>query len=610
MTTEQKITRKLRAILSADVKGYSLLMTNDEASTIKTLKDYRKIMSGIIQQFSGRVVDAPGDNLLAEFSSVVNAVQCSVEIQKTLKVRNADLPDDKRLEFRIGVNIGDVVQDGDSLYGEGVNIAARIEGLADSGGVCISRNAYDHIRNKLKLGYEYLDEHSVKNIKHPVRVYKVLMEPEDAGKLIGEEPKSLLKSLAWSVVIVASIMLIAYLFYQKPAAPEFEPASIEKMAFELPEKPSIAVLPFDNMSGDPEQEYFSDGITEDIITTLSKINQLFVIARNSTFTYKGKLVKVKQVAEELGVRYILEGSVRKSEDQVRITAQLIDATTGNHLWAERYDRDLKDIFALQDEITMKIVTALSIKLTDGEQARILTKQIKNTDIFDKVLQINSLWNEGSKKSIIRLGQLAQEIVDAEPESSVGYRYLGWYHYGLARRGISHPENVKKAFKFAQKATFIDESDGFSHSLFASVYLLMKEHEKAIASGKRAVELQPNGAWAHLILGSTLGYAGRFDKALVYLKQAIRLNPFPSFYYYYPLGLCYMFKGRLGDALIEFKRHVQRAPNFSIAHMILAINYIYLGRNEEARDSASKALELQPNLSVSLIRKVSHYKKSS
>jgi len=340
---------------------------------------------------------------------------------------------------------------------------------------------------------------------------------------------------------------------------------------------------------------------------LSKIGQLFVIARNSSFTYKGKAVKVQQIAKDLGVRYVLEGSVQKTGDRVRITAQLIDALEGHHLWAESYDRDFKDIFDLQDELTMKIVIALQIKLTEGEQARIRAKQIKNADIFDKVLQTMSLWNEGSKKSIIRLGQLAQEIVDAEPESSVGYMYLGWYHYGLARRGISHPENVKKAFKFAQKATFIHESDGFSHSLFASVYLLMKEHEKAIASGKRAVELQPNGAWAHLILGSTLGYAGRFDKALVYLKQAIRLNPFPSFYYYYPLGLCYMFKGRLDDALIEFKRYVQRAPNVSLGHMILAINYIYLGRNEEARASAAKALELKPNLSVSYIRKMSHYK---
>jgi adenylate cyclase len=286
MTAEQKVTRKLSAILSADVKGYSLLMTNDEAFTIKTLKEYRKIMSKIIKHHSGRVVDAPGDNLLAEFPSAVNAVQCSVEIQKELKGKNAESLDDKQLEFRIGVNIGDVVQDDDSLYGEGVNIAARIEGLADPGGVCISRNTYDHIKNKLKLGYEYIGEHAVKNIEDPVRVYKVLMAQEDAGKLIGEEQKSLFKALAWSAVIVASIMLIAYLFLQKPAAPEFEPSSVEKMAFTLPDKPSIAVLAFDNMTGDSTQDYFCDGIAEEIITSISKISELFVVARNSSFFIK------------------------------------------------------------------------------------------------------------------------------------------------------------------------------------------------------------------------------------------------------------------------------------------------------------------------------------
>ncbi|MGV7223769.1 MAG: adenylate/guanylate cyclase domain-containing protein [Nitrospinales bacterium] len=327
MPTEEKVTRKLRAILSADVKGYSLLMSDDEAFTVKTLKSYRALMSEQIELHTGRVVDTPGDNLLAEFASVVDAVQCAVKIQKTLKEKNEDLPLDKRLEFRIGVNIGDVIQDGESLYGKGVNIAARIEGLADPGGVCISRNAYDHISNKLSLGYEYLGEHSVKNIKGPVRVYKILTAPEDAGKLIGDVPKPVANNWIWATIVVAAVVIavVATLVYQKKTAPEFEPASIEKMAYQLPDKPSIAVLPFDNLSGDPEQEYFSDGLTEEIITAFSKVPGIFVIARNSTFTYKGKPVKVQQVAEELGVRYVLEGSVRKGKDKVRITAQLIDA---------------------------------------------------------------------------------------------------------------------------------------------------------------------------------------------------------------------------------------------------------------------------------------------
>jgi len=599
MTTEQKVTRKLSAILSADVKGYSLLMTNDEASTIQTLKEYRIIMSEIIKHHSGRVVDALGDNMLAEFSSVVNAVQCSVEVQKALKARNADLPDDKRLEFRIGVNIGDVVQDGDSLYGEGVNIAARIEGLSDPSGVCISRGAYDHVKNKLKLGYEFIGEHAVKNIKDPVRVYKVLMDPEDAGKLIGEEPRPLLKPGAWSAVIIAAVIfiLIGYQLFQKMTTPEFEPASIEKMAYQLPDKPSIAVLAFENMSGDPEQEYFSDGITEEIITSLSKTDKLFVIARNSTFTYKNKPVKVKQVAEELGVRYVLEGSVRKSEDRVRITAQLIDAVAGHHLWAERYDRDIKDIFALQDEITMKIVTALRIKLTEGEQARMWAEKINNLDVYLKQMEALSLWAEGSKESIIRYGQVAQEVIDMAPESPLGYKFLAWYNWYLAISGKSPQESIGKAFKLAQKALSLDETDAYSHALLGSVYLSMRKYKKAIAAGERSIELDPNGAMVHGLLGVTLGYAGRLDEAIGYLKQGIRLNPFPDYWYFYRLGHCYRQKGQYEEALTEFKKALHRSPDALPNHTSLASIYALLNRQEEASATAKKVLDINPNYSV-------------
>jgi len=299
----QDFKRKLTAILSADVKGYSRLMGEDELATIETLNKYRKIITTLVQNSRGRVVDSPGDNLLVEFASVIDAVQCAVEIQKELKDRNAELPKNRRMEFRIGINIGDVIHEKKRIYGDGVNIAARIESLADAGGVCISRSAFDQVKKKLSLGYEYLGEYSVKNIDEPVRVYRVLMEPEDAGKVIGEKI-----------------------------------AETEKVFLPLPDKPSIAVLPFANMTGDPDQEYFSDGITEEIITNLSKVSKLFVIASNSAFTYKGKSVKVQQVGRELGVRYLLEGSVRKADKRLRIAAQLIDALTGHHLWTERYDR--------------------------------------------------------------------------------------------------------------------------------------------------------------------------------------------------------------------------------------------------------------------------------
>ncbi|MBI3304547.1 MAG: hypothetical protein HYZ72_20990, partial [Deltaproteobacteria bacterium] len=341
--------RKLTAILSADVQGYSRLMGQDEEATIRTLTAYREVMATLIRQYRGRVVDSPGDNLLAEFASVVDAVQCAVEIQQALKARNTELPLERKMEFRLGLNVGDVVVEGERLYGDGVNIAARLENLAEPGGICISGTVYDQVETKLALEYEHLGEQTVKNIVKPVRVYRVRMEPPSPGQPQGVAP------------------------------------TISQPGLPLPDKPSLAVLPFVNLSSDPEQEYFSDGMTEDLITDLSKLSGLFVIARNSVFTYKGKAVKVEEVGRELGVRYVLEGSVRRADDRVRITAQLVDATTGYHLWAERYDRELKDIFALQDEITQKIVFALKVKLTKEEQERFRRYPTDNLEAYDSFL---------------------------------------------------------------------------------------------------------------------------------------------------------------------------------------------------------------------------------
>ncbi|MGB6282219.1 MAG: adenylate/guanylate cyclase domain-containing protein, partial [Syntrophobacteria bacterium] len=374
----QDFKRKLTAILSADAKGYSRLMAENEEATVRTITAFREIVTEVVQKHRGRVVDSPGDNILAEFASAVDAVRGGVEIQEELKARNAELPENRRMEFRIGINLGDVIHEEERIYGDGVNIAARVEGLAEGGGICISGTVYEHIKNKLALGYQYLGEHSVKNIPEPVRVYRVLMDPEAIGKVIGE--KRVVPRRGQRVVIaVAIVFLLAVggVIYWRAASPPVEVASVEKMAFPLPDKPSIAVLPFDNMSNDPKQEYFSDGITEDLITDLSKISGLFVIARNSTFTYKGKAVKVQQVAEELGVRYVLEGSVRKERETVRINAQLVDATTGHHLWAERFDGTFADIFALQDRFTRKSVAALALKLTGDEQRKLTFRYTDN-----------------------------------------------------------------------------------------------------------------------------------------------------------------------------------------------------------------------------------------
>jgi adenylate cyclase len=348
--------RKLTAVFSADVAGYSRLMGEDEEATVKTLETYKQVMFSLIKQHRGRVIDFPGDNILAEFASVVDAVQCGVAVQKELQARNADLPETRRMQFRIGINLGDVIEEGERIYGDGVNIAARLEALAEPGGICISKTAFDHIESKLPFGYQFLGQQTVKNIARPVGAYKVLMET----RVIDGEEKE-----------------------------EVRTGQPNKLAPLLPDKPSIAVLPFVNMSGDPEQEYFSDGISEDIITSLSQSSQMLVIARNSTFSYKGKSVNVQQVSRELGVKYILEGSVRKMGKRVRITAQLIDGTTGHHVWADRYDRNLEDTFDIQDEITFKIVKELEVKLTDGEQARLYSKGTQNIEAYLRMSQARS-----------------------------------------------------------------------------------------------------------------------------------------------------------------------------------------------------------------------------
>ncbi len=1002
---DEGFKRKLAAILSADVEGYSRLMDDDEEATVRTLTDYRKAIADLVQQHRGRIVDTPGDNILAEFASVVDSVNCAAEIQRELAERNADLPDNRRMQFRIGVNLGDVIDEDSRIYGDGVNIAARVEAMADAGGICISGRVFDQVANKLELEYEYLGEQQVKNIRTPIRVYRLLSYPGAAAhrvvqakETLGRRWRKMALSIAATVVVAVIGLGIWHFYFRSPA---IEPASVEKMAFPLPEKPSIAVLPFDNMSDDPEQEYFSDGLVEEIITALSSVPEFFVIARNSTFTYKGKPVQVQQISEdlgvqyvlegsvrksgekvritaqlidalkghhlwaetydrdikdlfavqeeitvkvitelrekitgsaqirfaepcsvnleaylkylkankhffrlnkednamarrlaeeaialdpeyacaysllggihrmdvglgstsspkrslatakemvdkaidlnpslagphgvlshiyrtmgqyekaiataekavalgpnsslangamgmtlmyagrseeaipflkktirldplgsiyvtplgishflsgqheeairacravadktkyfhsylclaaaysaagreeeasataseilrmnprftlelysktfqyknpadkklvinslrkaglpntptlplpdkpsiavlafdnlsgdpeqeyfsegiseeiinalsktdqllviarnssftykgkpvnvkqisrELGVRYVLEGSVRKSEDRVRITAQLIDATTGHHLWSDRYDRDLKDIFALQDEVTMKIITALQVELTEGEQMRIWAKRYKRLDVLLKAMEMISLLRKSTPESIMRHGQLAQEVVDMAPELPVGYRFLGWYHQWLAAWGKSPKENLEKAQGFALKAISLDEYDGLSHGLLGSVYLYMRQHDKAIASGKRAIELEPNGADLHMYLSYTLNYAGRPDEAIGNLNKAIRLSPFPSFFMHRSMGSSYLLKGHYEKALTEYKKTLQLAPKNASTHALLAVNYILLGREEEARASAEKAVELAPSFSVSLFAK--------
>jgi adenylate cyclase len=606
MTTEEKTTRKLRAILSADVKGYSLLMADDEVHTVKKLKEYRDSMSDLIRSHSGRVVDAVGDNLLAEFSSAVDAVQCSVEIQKDLKQKNEDLPEDRRLEFRIGINIGDVIQDGDRIYGSGINVAARIEGLAEPGGICISRNAYDHIKEKLSFGYEYLGDHEVKNIKDPVRVYKVLTDPEDAGKLIGEEPKAAIAKWIWPTVVVAAIVItsVVWQVYQNISKPDFEPASIDKMAFPLPDEPSIAVLPFVNLSGDPNQEYFSDGITEHIITSLSKVPYLLVIARNSTFTYKNKAVKVQIIAEELGVQYILEGSVQRSGDRVRITAQLIDATAGHHLWADTYDRKIDDIFSLQDEIAMKIMAALQVKLTVDELGRISAIKTKNIKAYEKYLLAYEHFERRTEADSQQAKRLAEEAISLDPEYGAPYLLLAdahlddvWYY-----KSKSVAESLEIAERLVKKAVKLSGKDTAAHQILCLVYLLRRQYDQAIEEGNKAINLSPNSAEANFRYGHALRWAGRFDEAIVAYNKAIRLNPITPIRYISNLAWAYAYSGNYEKAIELWNQNLERNLDYFFALFGLTIAYQLTGNETKAREAATEVLRLKPKLTVSLIKK--------
>jgi adenylate cyclase len=616
----EKVKRKLTAILSADVKGYSRLMGKDEVGTIQTLNTYKEVMAGLIQHHHGRVVDAPGDNLLADFASVVDAVQCAVEIQKELKVRNDKLPLNRRMEFRIGINVGDVVEEEDKIFGDGVNIAARMESLAEGGGIRISGIVYDQVKNKLTWRYEFVGKHTVKNIAGPVRVYRILMEPETSvsavskWKRVGLNYWKRIHPVFKVLIALVAAANIVWQFYilLRPSRPPVEEVSKEKMALSLPDKPSIAVLPFVNMSGDPKQEFFSDGITEDIITALSKVPMLFVIARNSTFTYKGKPVKVKQISEELGVQYVLEGSVQTSANRVRITAQLIDALTGHHIWAERYDRDLKDIFALQDEVTINILKAMQVKITEGEQALHRDKGIRNLNCYLKLLEGQNYSNRFDIEGNNLARRMGEEALVMCPESSTAYHLLAATHmmdywYGSSK---SPQDSIEKAIELAQKAIALDDAYANPHGLLSFLYSIKREHAKAIAEGERAVALDPNGADVNAWYGLSLTFAGKPEEAIPLFQKAIRLNPFGPTWYFFNLGNALGNTGRFEEAVSAYKKALQRSPDNLLAHVLLAATYSMMGLEKEARAEAGEVLRINPKFSLDYFVKTLPYKDQS
>lgn len=484
--------RKLTAILYADVAGYSRLTGADEKGTHAALKNHLGVLTGAVEGHGGRIVHTAGDAVLAEFASVVTALECAVAAQREMAERDRDVPEARKLRFRIGVNLGDVIVDGSEIYGNGVNVAARLETLADAGGICISGRVLEQVKGNIDVGFAYLGPQPVKNIEAPVNVYKVHLDRKDACKTASlEKPKP--PPWRWPAA-AAVLILVAALggaaMWLRPEPPEVKPASIENMAFPLPQKPSIAVLPFDNLTGDAEQEYLVDGFTETVTETLSRLPELFVIARNSTFTYKGKPTRVQDVGRDLGVRYILEGSIQRAEQRLRVTVQLIDSKTGNHLWSERYDREVSDLFALQDEIAFKAAVAAQVELTEGDQARIYASSTKNVEAWSLVAKGVSHWKTFTKEGIAKARDYYEKAVAIDPAYADAWVSLGWTHLEDARAGYgtSPQRSIELATEYATKALVLDPENSNAHNLLGSIQIGDGDYDHGIAAKEKALEL--------------------------------------------------------------------------------------------------------------------------
>lgn len=554
---EDRVDRRLAAIFASDIAGYSRLMGADEEGTLRQLKAHRKeLVDPKIIEHHGRIVKTTGDGMLVEFVSVVDAVRCAVDIQRGMAERNVDIPTDKHIQFRIGINVGDIIIDGDDIFGDGVNVAARLETLADPGSIMVSSVVHDQVRDKLSFSFEDMGEQTVKNIARPIGVHRV--------SLTENAPVTVLKSAVTA------------------------------------DRPSIAVLPFVNMSGDPEQEYFADGISEDIITGLSKLRWFFVIARNSSFTYKSKAVDVKRVARELGVRYVLEGSVRKGGNRVRITAQLIDAVTGNHIWADRYDGELTDVFALQDEITRKVVAAIEPKLLEAEAMRSQSRSAENLGAWDMLMQANSLFWRLTKTDGEAAIAMLKKAVEHYPNYAPAHSMLAFAMLVSRLFGwtlVAPP--VKEAAILAKRAAQLDDSDPWAHLALGYVAYMTTRTDDARQEYQRAIDLNPNFAAAYGYLGWALAAAGRTDEAVALSEQAIRMSPHDpqNAIFNNALAVAHYLAGRYSEAVNFARKGVQLRDEMISGHRIYVASLAQAGQFEEARTALQRLRELQPNISI-------------
>jgi adenylate cyclase len=570
------------------------LTGEDEEGTYRRLRTYLDLISKSIQSHNGVVVNYAGDAVLADFPTVSEALTCAAQVQHALKDKNADLPEDRKVQFRIGINLGEVIVDRDEIHGDGVNVAARLEGLAEPGGICISQAVHDALGKKLPLAYEDIGMQQLKNIAEPMHAYSVLLDPSATPA----RPRRFPRRHVWAgaaFAVLAAGMAIA--FWYGPWSPNDGPPSGETVATVPADTPSIAVLPFQNLSDDPNQEYFSDGITNDIITDLSRFSNLFVIASNSVFTYKGKPVNVKDVGRDLGVRYVLEGSIQKVGNRVRINAQLIDATTDHHLWAERYDRELDDIFAVQDELTTSIVAALEVMLTEDEQTRVARQYTSNLEAYDLFLRGRS-YLRGTKRTHLQARQLFDEAIELDPTFAAAYAEKSVTYFSNFIMPMSQdPKVLEAALEEAERAVVLDDSLPLARARLGWVYLAKMRHEEAITEGRRAIALDPNDADSYAQLGNILNWAGKPEEGIGLIEKAMRLNPHYPFSYLFYLGHAYYLLGRNDEAIALMKRVVTRAPYFLPVHRHLAVLYQESGRQEEARAEVAAVLRIFPGASI-------------
>jgi len=587
---EKHLPRKLAAILYADVAGYSRLTGADEDATHRKLAEYLDQIAVAVESRGGRVMHYAGDAVLAMFEAVVDALSCAAQVQNDFKARNEDLPDERKVEFRIGLNLGDVIEDRNDIYGDGVNVAARLESLAVPGGICLSESVHTAVGNKLPIDYEFLGEQEVKNIAQPVKAYHarlksdaVLPEPRGAPR-----KRKQMQRVVSAVVIVVLVVMGGVLTWLKPWESREELASIERMSFPLPEKPSIAVLPFSNMSDDSKQEYFVDGMTEDLITDLSKLSGLFVISRNSTFTYKGKVVEVRQVAEDLGVRYVLEGSVRRVKDQVRVNAQLIDATTGEQLWANRYDGQLDNIFALQDRITKKIFAALALKLSAGEREKLGRKETYNIEAYDAFLKGWEHYRRWTPDDFRKALSFFQKAIELDPQYGRAYAAIASiYTEGYQKAwdwshvvGVSAEAMPGLAGKYLKEA--LKNPTPLAHQVASKWYVILLFPEESIAEAARAIALDPNDAIGYAAMATALIYSGKPREAFDFVDKAIRFDPHNMPNYLFTLGMAHFGMEQFQQAVSVFERAFKLNPELGLVQRAyLAASYVHLGQVDKA-----------------------------